>query len=67
MIEVREISFSYGKQEILKDVSFSAQAGDCVGILGNNGVGKSTLVTCLNKIRDPVPVPSGSTERVFLK
>ncbi|MCL2231834.1 MAG: ABC transporter ATP-binding protein [Treponema sp.] len=53
MIEVRNISFSYGRNEVLKGISFDAESGDCVGILGNNGAGKSTLITCLNKILTP--------------
>lgn len=53
MIEVKDIAFSYGKQSILKGISFQAEPGDCVGILGNNGVGKSTLITCMNGIRKP--------------
>jgi len=53
MIEVRNISFSYGKNEVLKNISFDVQPGDCVGILGNNGAGKSTLITCMNKILTP--------------
>ena len=53
MIEVRNISYSYGNHPVLKDISFTAQPGNCIGILGNNGAGKSTLITCLNKIRKP--------------
>lgn len=53
MIEVQDISFSYGKRRILDHVSFSLDYGTTLGILGNNGVGKSTLITCLNKIRKP--------------
>ena len=56
MIEVKNISFSYGGKkgtDVLKDISFSVKPGECVGILGNNGVGKSTLITCLCKIRTP--------------
>lgn len=53
MIEVKNISFSYGKAPVLTDVSFSAKAGECVGILGNNGAGKSTLITCISRIRTP--------------
>ncbi len=53
MIKIKSLSFSYGKREILKDISFDVQPGECVGVLGNNGAGKSTLITCLNKIRTP--------------
>lgn len=53
MIEIQNLSFSYGKQVIFKNVSFTADAGECVGILGNNGAGKSTLITCINRIRTP--------------
>ncbi|MCL2094232.1 MAG: ABC transporter ATP-binding protein [Treponema sp.] len=53
MIEVKNISFSYPKNEVVRDVSFQALEGECVGILGNNGAGKSTLITCLNRILPP--------------
>lgn len=53
MIEVKNLSFAYGKREILRDISFKAESGEIVGILGNNGAGKSTLVTCLNHILKP--------------
>lgn len=53
MIEVKNISFSYNDNKVLKDISFVLNPGECVGVLGNNGVGKSTLVTCLNKIHVP--------------
>ena len=53
MIQIRNISFSYKNDEVLKDISFDLQYGDFVGILGNNGAGKSALVACLNKISTP--------------
>ena len=53
MIEVKNISYSYGSQEVLHDINFTVNPGEYVGILGNNGVGKSTLITCINKIRKP--------------
>ena len=53
MIEVNNISFSYGKNEVLKDISFDVNKKECIAVLGNNGAGKSTLITCLNRIRTP--------------
>ena len=53
MIELRDVCFSYGKHDVLKHISMKADSGHCVGILGNNGVGKSTLITCVNRIRIP--------------
>ena len=51
MIEVNHISYHYhGGGEVLKDVSFQLEPGKFLAILGNNGVGKSTLLKCLNKI-----------------
>lgn len=46
-IDVRTLSFSYGNTPILKDVSFTADCGEVIAILGPNGVGKSTLFRCL--------------------
>ena len=51
MIEVNNISYHYhGGKDVLKDVSFTLEQGQFLAILGNNGVGKSTLLKCLNKI-----------------
>jgi iron complex transport system ATP-binding protein len=53
MVEIRNISFSYGRNEVVKNVSLNVRQGEFVGILGNNGSGKSTLINCLNKILAP--------------
>lgn len=46
-IEVENVSFSYGKNEILHDVSFTIPDSTLVSVLGPNGVGKSTLFRCI--------------------
>jgi iron complex transport system ATP-binding protein len=46
-VEVKNLSFSYGRHQVLQDVSFTAADGELLAILGPNGVGKSTLFQCL--------------------
>ncbi len=54
MMEVKNLSFHYkGAPQVLKDVSFSMEPGQFLAILGNNGVGKSTLLKCFNHILRP--------------
>lgn len=45
--EIKDIRKSFGKRTPLDGVTFSAEAGSCVGILGKNGTGKSTLLSIL--------------------
>ena len=47
MLEVKELSFAYGKKNILQNVSFSARPGQLTVLLGPNGAGKTTLLNCL--------------------
>lgn len=54
MIRVNNLSFSYCKaHQILENIEFDAEEGQCVAILGNNGAGKSTMIKCLNRILKP--------------
>ena len=53
MIEVKDLSFSYGQKKILDQVSFQLDSGEFMAVLGVNGVGKSTLITCMNRIHKP--------------
>ena len=54
MMEIKNLCYRYkGSPEVLKDVSFDIEPGKFLAILGNNGVGKSTLLKCLNHILKP--------------
>ena len=46
-IEAEDLRFSYGENEVLRGVSFTADGGEIIALLGPNGVGKSTLFGCL--------------------
>ena len=49
-LEVKNLGFSYPKNQAIKDINFIALEGDIVAILGVNGVGKSTMLKCINNI-----------------
>lgn len=44
MIEVQKIEKRYGKKQVLSEVSFTAESGQMIAIIGKNGCGKSTLL-----------------------
>jgi ABC-2 type transport system ATP-binding protein len=59
MIEVTELSKSYGSIQALREVSFSIASGEIVGLLGPNGAGKTTTMKILTGYLQP---DSGSVE-----
>ena len=47
MIKIKKLGFSYGDNVVLKDISMDLEEGRIYGLLGENGVGKTTLLTLL--------------------
>jgi iron complex transport system ATP-binding protein len=52
-LEVNGIDFSYGNRQVLNGVSFAIKEKDLVSVLGPNGVGKTTLIKCINRVLIP--------------
>ena len=53
MLKIDRLSFQYGKNQILNDVSFDVVAGTMVAVLGPNGSGKTTLFRCIGALLKP--------------
>ena len=53
MITVKKLSFSYGSKKVLNDINLEIKGGNIYGLLGENGVGKTTLLTLLCGLKKP--------------
>jgi ATP-binding cassette subfamily F protein 3 len=55
MLEVENLSFGYTPEKLLfKDINFHIKRGECIGIIGKNGKGKSTLLNVLARELKPL-------------
>ncbi len=52
-VEFEEVSFAYGGDPVLEDVSFRIEPGETLAIVGETGAGKSTIVKLLSRLYDP--------------
>jgi polar amino acid transport system ATP-binding protein len=57
LVEIQNISKSYGTLEVLKDISLDVAKGEVVALIGRSGSGKSTLLRCLNGLE---PIQAGT-------
>jgi len=61
VIEVKNLSKSYGSTVAVDDISFNVQEGEIIGMVGPNGAGKTTTIECIEGLRNP----DKGTVRVF--
>ena len=53
LVSLKKISFSFGKRQILDNISFNINKGEILGMLGPNGVGKSTIFNLITGLLKP--------------
>jgi phospholipid/cholesterol/gamma-HCH transport system ATP-binding protein len=53
MIEVSELTKSFGDKQVLKNISFSVNQGEIVAVMGSSGGGKTTLLRCISGLIQP--------------
>src|SRR5207245_22431 len=49
-----DVAFSYGRELLLEDVSFHAEPGEMIGLVGHTGAGKTTIASLLCRFYDPI-------------
>jgi urea transport system ATP-binding protein len=59
MLEVEQLNQYYGSSHTLRGISLTVKKGECLTLLGRNGVGKTTLLKCMMGV---LPVSSGSVK-----
>ena len=53
LIEVKNLKISFGRLDVLKDVSINIKEGEKIVVIGPSGSGKSTFLRCLNRLENP--------------
>ena len=53
MIQIRDLGFSYSGNKVLENISMDLKEGHIYGLLGGNGVGKTTLLTLICGLKKP--------------
>jgi ABC-type multidrug transport system fused ATPase/permease subunit len=53
-VEFRDVAFSYGREPVLRGVSFHADPGEMIAMVGHTGAGKTTVASLLTRFYDPV-------------
>ena len=71
LIEFENVSLSYGKRLILDNVSFKINEGQIFGMLGPNGVGKSTIFNIITGLIKPnagiIKISNGAIRKIYYR
>ena len=54
ILEIKNLKKSYGKNEVLKDISLSVKKGEVISIIGSSGSGKSTFLRHLQVVKSSI-------------
>lgn len=54
VVEIRDLSFSYGTTQALKDITLNLPKNEVAAFIGPSGCGKSTLLRCINRMNDEI-------------
>jgi len=65
MITVNNVSMNFSGQTLFKDVELKFVPGNCYGIIGANGAGKSTFLRLLSGDQPPISANSASSSLAF--
>ena len=53
LLEIKDLNKTFDNKEILKNINLSIEKGKIIGLLGKNGVGKTTLIKLINDLLTP--------------
>ena len=53
ILKIKHLEKSFGKNLVLKDISFDVSKGEVISIIGSSGSGKSTMLRCINLLERP--------------
>ena len=65
ILEAKGLKYSYGNNNLIDDIDFVIEDHDKIGLVGLNGVGKTTLLNIISKEHDPEKGVVNSIQHVF--
>ena len=67
ILEIDHLKKSFGKNEVLKDISLTVKKGEVISIIGSSGSGKSTFLRSINLLEKPTAVRFSIADKMCLK